>query len=150
MSRVKAIAAFRETEKLTWNANNANVIQKVRKFVFPPEEKLLEHVHVLDLAAHGEIRPHIDAVKFCGRVIGGLSLLSDCVMRLRHEQRPELEIDVLLRRRSLYIMQDVARYEFTHAVLPTESSMFAGKRVEKGRRISVIFRCLPDLDVTQS
>lgn len=140
----KAIAAYRETEKLQWNAHNTPIIERIRQFVFPGSLVTLEHVHVLDLAKQGEIRAHVDSVKFCGRIIGGLSLLSDCVMRLAHERQPELIVDVMLRRRSLYIMQDVSRFDFTHAVLAQNDSLFATQRVPRERRISIIFRCKPE------
>jgi hypothetical protein len=40
-------------------------------------------VHILDLHRDGHIRPHVDAARYCGPVISGLSLLSPAVMRLQ-------------------------------------------------------------------
>ena len=98
---------------------------------------------MLDLAAEGEIRGHIDAVRFCGDVIGGISLLSDSVLRLVHEKEPALKCDYLLRRRSLYVMRGAARYEYTHAVLGSGESFFQDRPVPRQRRISIILRCEP-------
>ncbi|CAN0326924.1 unnamed protein product, partial [Phaeothamnion confervicola] len=39
--------------------------------------------HAIDLAPEGFIKPHVDSVKFSGRVVAGLSLVSAAVMRLR-------------------------------------------------------------------
>lgn len=73
-----------------------------------------------------------------------MSLLTDSVMRLVNEKNPLLFGDVLLKRRSLYIMTGVARYEFTHEVLKNELSSFKGLKVQKDRRISVMCRNEPD------
>jgi hypothetical protein len=40
-------------------------------------------VHAIDLSASGFIRPHVDSVKFSGRVVAGLSLVSAARMVLR-------------------------------------------------------------------
>lgn len=73
-----------------------------------------------------------------------MSLLTDSVMRLVNERNKNLYGDVLLRRRSLYIMTGVARYEFTHEVLKNEESFFKGEKILKNRRISVMCRNEPD------
>ena len=91
------------------------------------------------------ILPHVDSVKFVGRALASISLLSDSVMRLRLVEAPEEFVDCLLPRRSLYIMEDLARYDFTHEILAAEQSVFNGKRVTKSRRISFIHRVCPAL-----
>ncbi|XP_026516378.1 alpha-ketoglutarate-dependent dioxygenase alkB homolog 7, mitochondrial [Terrapene carolina triunguis] len=82
---------------------------------------------------------------FCGCTIAGLSLLSSSVMRLVSEQNPEDWMDLLLPRRSLYILRGPARYEFTHEILKDEESFFDGQKIPRERRISVICRNLPVL-----
>ena len=119
------------------------IIKKVKEFTFPPALQTLPYVHILDLDKNGVIKPHIDSVKFCGQIIGGLSLLSTSVMRLVHEDNPDLVVDVLLKRRSLYVMKDLARYKFTHAILGHKESVFDGIQIPRDRRISIIFRCEP-------
>ena len=149
-----AITGFRETERSSWrDPTNALLIQRIKEFVFPIESKLvpLPHVHVLDLTQDGWIRPHVDAVRFCGPVIAGLSLLSDCVFRLalaspdgtaNHEEG-QMACDFWLPRRSLYVMRDAARFDFCHSVLPPGESVIAGHPVPRGRRVSILFRCHP-------
>lgn len=73
-----------------------------------------------------------------------MSLLTDSVMRLVNEQNKSLYADVLLKRRSLYIMTGSARYDYTHEVLKNEESFFKGEEVIKKRRISVMCRNEPD------
>ncbi|KAH8380174.1 hypothetical protein KR009_009328 [Drosophila setifemur] len=62
----------------------------------------------------------------------------------RHRPEASLEnnfyADMLLPRRSLYIMSHTARYNFTHEILAKEHSHFQGTPVPKTRRISIICR----------
>lgn len=67
-------------------------------------------------------------------------------MRLVHDKNKDLIVDILLERRSLYVMKNAARYDYTHEILSNEFSKFRGKFVEKDRRISVICRNAPSPD----
>lgn len=136
-----AIAGFREVEKISWKPSNKALVQKIKDFAFPSDTEFLDRVHVLDLEEKGYIKPHVDSVRFCGRVIAGLSLLSDSIMRLSLDEDRNVKFDVLLRRRSLYVMKDEIRYKFAHEILKKEDSVFKGTHVDRGRRISVICRC---------
>ncbi|OWF42119.1 alpha-ketoglutarate-dependent dioxygenase alkB homolog 7, mitochondrial-like [Mizuhopecten yessoensis] len=135
-----AIHGYRETERRKWTKSNDAVLKRVGDLAFPSGVQPLAHVHILDLNKDGHIKPHIDAVRFCGSTIAGLCLLSPCVMRLVHDKDKQRWADVLLERRSLYIMKDTARYNYTHEVLSNEKSVFNGRPVPKERRISVIMR----------
>ncbi|XP_072847610.2 alpha-ketoglutarate-dependent dioxygenase alkB homolog 7, mitochondrial isoform X1 [Pogona vitticeps] len=99
-----AIHKYRETEKSHWSKESHEILQRVRDAAFPPGMPQLTQVHVLDLHKSGYIKPHVDSVKFCGCTIAGLSLLSSSVMHLVSEQNPEDWLDLLLERRSLYIL----------------------------------------------
>ncbi|XP_070779856.1 alpha-ketoglutarate-dependent dioxygenase alkB homolog 7, mitochondrial [Enoplosus armatus] len=138
-----AIHGYRETERVRWEAACEEVLNRVRSGVFPKDSPLLGPVHILDLDKTGYIKPHMDSVKFCGNTIAGLSLLSDSIMRLVKEDATNEWLDLLLPRRSLYILRDQARYNFTHEILKDEESVFNGQRVPRLRRISVICRNLP-------
>ncbi|XP_045769960.1 alpha-ketoglutarate-dependent dioxygenase alkB homolog 7, mitochondrial [Maniola jurtina] len=138
-----AIEGYRETERGKWNEQNEAIISRVREVAFAPNSELLPYVHVLDLAAAGHIKPHVDAVRFCGDTIAGLCLASSAVMRLTHEKKPHLALDALLERRCLYIMSGVARYSFSHAVLGGEHSVWRGERLPRRRRVAVICREQP-------
>ncbi|XP_010892198.1 alpha-ketoglutarate-dependent dioxygenase alkB homolog 7, mitochondrial [Esox lucius] len=138
-----AIHGYRETERTQWGAVCEEVLSRLRDVAFPGGSLLLGPVHVLDLDKAGYIKPHIDSVKFCGSTIAGLSLLSDSVMRLVREDDPTEWLNLLLPRRSLYIIRDQARYKFTHEILKDAESLFSGQRVPRNRRISVICRNLP-------
>lgn len=139
-----AIHGYREVERRNWSEENQPVLQRVRDVAFPKGVQQLAHVHVLDLDKAGYIKPHIDAVRFCGNIIAGMSLLSSSVMRLVHNQDKQRFSDILLQRRSLYIMKDAARFDYTHEVLGEKDSIFDGKVVPRDRRVSIIFRNEPD------
>jgi len=105
-----AIHGYRETERLEWNEANKKILNRVKDCAFDhfadtKNTNLLAHVHILDLHENGYIKPHVDAVRFCGNTIAGLSLLSDAVMKLTHEKEKQKCASVLLKRRSLYIMR---------------------------------------------
>ncbi|XP_045454366.1 alpha-ketoglutarate-dependent dioxygenase alkB homolog 7, mitochondrial [Melitaea cinxia] len=138
-----AIEGYRETERSQWNAQNSAVLARVRAVAFPAQAQLLPHAHVLDLAPAGHIRPHVDAVRFCGDTIAGLCLLSRAVMRLAHAERAHLALDALLPRRCLYVMTGAARYQFSHALLGGAHSAWRGERVARSRRVAVIARQRP-------
>lgn len=161
-----AIHGYREMEKVDWLPENRILFDRVRQFAFVAD--IMPHVHILDLEKDGIIKPHVDSSRYCGTTIAGLSLLSDCIMRLRrvdetkyvqpkmdedsispdppNGRQPAVEytyfVDALLKRRSLYVMKDTARYNFTHEVLASNAE-FDGIAVEKGRRVSIICRNQP-------
>ena len=59
----KAIVGFRETERKHWNPVNSEIIARIRSVSFDPTHRILPHVHVLDLAKDGHIKPHVDSVR---------------------------------------------------------------------------------------
>ncbi|XP_069783602.1 alpha-ketoglutarate-dependent dioxygenase alkB homolog 7, mitochondrial [Narcine bancroftii] len=139
----QAIHGYREIEKSQWMEQNKAILQRLRDIAFPPGVPQLSMVHVLDLDKTGFIDPHVDSVKFCGDTIAGLCLLSDSVMRLLSEDGMQDRVDLLLQRRSAYILRGAARYQFSHQILREEESFFGGLKVPRDRRISVICRNLP-------
>ncbi|XP_031463030.1 alpha-ketoglutarate-dependent dioxygenase alkB homolog 7, mitochondrial [Phasianus colchicus] len=99
-----AISGFREAERSRWGAAGAAVLQRM-SCAFPPARPPLPHSHILDLAPHGCVRPHIDSTKFCGCTIAGVSLLSAAVMRLRSVRDPREWAELLLEPLSLYVLR---------------------------------------------
>lgn len=53
----------------------------------PAAGKHMDSVHAIDLTARGEIRNHVDSIKFSGSIICGISMLSDAIMRLTEEPK---------------------------------------------------------------
>uniref|UniRef100_H2YPS2 Uncharacterized protein n=1 Tax=Ciona savignyi TaxID=51511 RepID=H2YPS2_CIOSA len=135
-----AIEDYRELEISSWSKPNAAIIQRVQEVAFEQGDTKNNLIHVLDLAEHGFINPHVDSVRFCGRVIAGLSLLSPCVMKYTHKDDASVWFQALLQRRSLYIMKDRVRYDFKHEILRNERSIFKNEIIPKFRRVSVLCR----------
>ena len=122
---------------------------------------------MIDYHADGELNAHVDSVRFSGKTVSGLSLLSPAIMRLRpapDAEDPEADsdsyhvtfstpmdgeaghVDLLLPPRSLYVLSRASRYQYTHELRP-DHSRFLGlaEPVVRSHRMSVIFRdALPD------
>ncbi|GBG32680.1 Alpha-ketoglutarate-dependent dioxygenase alkB-like 7, mitochondrial [Hondaea fermentalgiana] len=143
------IVGYKEIERAMplWPPALASVLQRMQDFVQRYLEEHVERVngpleylppHIIDLAADGEIRPHVDSIKFSGEVVAGLSLLSTRTMSLRKGRddphaytKDEPAVDLLLPPRSLYILCNRARFDMGHSV----------ERVDPPeRRFSIIFR----------
>lgn len=138
-----AIQGFRETERKFFNKENSQIVERIKSKSFPSEgkdSKTLPYTHVLDLAETGFIKPHIDSSRFCGSTVAVLSLLSPCVARFKLDKDKGQVVDALVDRRSLYVMKDFSRYDFTHEILSNDESFFKENFVKKDRRISVICR----------
>jgi len=143
----EAIIDFRETERKNWNKVNSEVIQRLRQNGFKADVKHLPHVHVLDLAEDGHIKPHIDSPRYCGDTVAVLSLLSDCILKLVNAQMKDYSVKYLVPRRSLYVMSGPSRYDYTHEILANDISLtnvfpstINETKVRKSRRISVVCR----------
>lgn len=121
--------------------------------------------HAIELHPEGELRAHVDSVRFSGGLVAGLSLGTMAIMRLQpakmtnddddEESKKEIQdtapdaedgqdghVELLLPPRSVYALTRQSRYGYTHELLPTEA-VFAGTGETVYRnenRWSVIFR----------
>lgn len=123
------------------------ILDKVTKICFDESDPIKPQTHCLDLAASGEILPHVDSVKFVGRGLATISLLSDSILRFRRVNKPDDFVDILgkqailnwkethkvVPRYSLYCMADEARFDFTHEILNNSKSFFNGEKINKSR-----------------
>lgn len=85
------------------------------------------------------ISPHID-VKSFGPVIGCFTLGSGCSMVFTNKDNKE---EIYVNDGSLYIMSDDSRYKWKHSMQSRIFDIVNKKKVKRGRRISVTFRCVP-------
>lgn len=88
------------------------------------------------LAGQG-ISSHIDCVPCFGDTIVSISLGSGCVMQF---SRGDQIIPVWLAAGSLVAMRDEARYKWKHAIPARKFDMLDGRKIERGRRVSLTFR----------
>jgi alkylated DNA repair dioxygenase AlkB len=90
------------------------------------------------LAGQG-ITNHVDCEPCFGDTIISLSLGSTCVMDFINKYTKE-KIEVLLEPRSLVILKDEARYDWTHGIQGKKSDFFKNQKHERNTRISLTFR----------
>ena len=145
------ITGYKETERHAWaREENAAVVERARRAITAGGDDVTAWLptHAIELEPSGEIRPHVDSVKFSGGFVAGVSLLSAAIMTLERAdagaERAADTVDtvrLLLPPRSLYVLSGAARFEFTHRI---GGGAFGGAPVERGRRLSLIFRDAKD------
>lgn len=110
---------------------------------FDPKVKWLSP-HILELKEGGGIDFHVDNHESSGGILVGLSLVSTCVMHLRHREDHERAFSVLLPPNSLYIQRGACRYVYEHAI-PADgpSRTWANESIPPARRISLMMRVSP-------
>ena len=103
--------------------------------------------HTIDLHADGQLKAHVDSVRYSGGMVAGLSMLSGSIMRLRPsvngEPRSgddEMFVDLHLPPLSLYVLSGQSRYQYTHELLQGTNTFRGTVKVERNHRLSVIFR----------
>ncbi|TPP10424.1 alpha-ketoglutarate-dependent dioxygenase AlkB [Rhizobium glycinendophyticum] len=87
------------------------------------------------------ISAHVDCEPCFGDVIVSLSLLSPCQMQFRRVETGEKRA-VILRPRSLLVLEGAARHDWTHAIPARRSDRIDGVQVMRGRRVSLTFRTM--------
>jgi hypothetical protein len=117
----------------------------------------MDHAHILDLRNDGEIRHHVDAIKFSGGIVAGLCFNTDALCTLKRDlsainhyvsslQQDEIDANIKddvdstelpeslefeLPKRCLYILSGASRYLYGHSIHLLEP---------KNRRISLMMR----------
>lgn len=86
------------------------------------------------------IGAHTDDKKMFGDVICSVSLLSPCVMRFERSQRDV--VNVLLEPLSCVALTGEGRTLWTHEIAKRKTDEYDGKKIQRGRRISLTFRQL--------
>lgn len=134
------IIKYKEMERSRWSCESQQILQKIRKTTILPENlTYFSAVHVIELAEDGYIKPHVDSIKFSGRVVAGLSLLSPSIMRFKEEHGDSI-IDAYLQHRSMYMVTGRIRYHYTHEILPGNQVFKENILVKRTRRISIMLR----------
>lgn len=84
------------------------------------------------------IRPHKDRNYFENQICG-VNLGSDCIMQFIKVGSKE-KVNIHIPRRSIYVMQDEARYKYKHAIPPRKKDIVDDKIIQRDRRISITYR----------
>jgi alkylated DNA repair dioxygenase AlkB len=85
------------------------------------------------------IANHIDCEPCFGDTVISLSLGSTCIMDFINKYTKE-KTEILLEPRSLVILKDKARYDWTHGIQAKKSDIFKNQKHERGTRVSLTFR----------
>ncbi|WP_421951122.1 alpha-ketoglutarate-dependent dioxygenase AlkB [Pelagibacterium sp.] len=85
------------------------------------------------------IAPHVDCEPCFGEIIASLSLGSACLMEFSDIHSGHTAIQVLAPR-SLLVLSDEARFNWTHGIPARKSDVIDGKKIARGRRVSLTFR----------
>lgn len=107
-----------------------------------------DQIIVNEYQAGQGISAHIDCLPCFGDTIISLSLGSGCIMQFtRTNGAFTLSIPVYLAARSLLVMQGAARFEWKHAIPARQADMVQGRKIERGRRVSITFRTVIPTEV---
>lgn len=163
--KYKETELFNEPDQLS--ETSRAVLQRIRKHLvdhrhIKPDITWLPS-HAIELHPDGELRAHIDSVRFSGHLVAGLSLGTSAIMRLQPPKDGQQEdsdhgqsggdsdkyddenagyVDLLLQPRSLYVLTGRSRYDYTHELLPNEAIFVGTGQVVRrnAHRWSIIFR----------
>ncbi len=84
------------------------------------------------------ISAHTDSLAY-GETIQCYTLGSGAIMRFTHAVTGEIQ-ELYVEPRSVYTMTGEARYQWKHEMVARKSDVVEGKRVTRGRRVSVTLR----------
>lgn len=85
------------------------------------------------------ITAHVDCEPCFGCTIASLSLGSACLMEFSHLHSNQSSTQFLAPR-SLLILNGEARFNWTHGIAARKSDVIDGKKIARGRRVSLTFR----------
>ena len=85
------------------------------------------------------ISAHVDCVPCFGDVVLSISLGSSCVMTFT-DPTTGTGVPVLLEPGTLVVMSGDARYRWRHSIAARKADVVDGRRIERGRRVSLTFR----------
>ncbi|KAA3438403.1 alpha-ketoglutarate-dependent dioxygenase AlkB [Rufibacter hautae] len=84
------------------------------------------------------LRPHKDRNYFENQICG-VNLGSGCIMKFIHIKNKDV-VDVEVPRRSVYVMQDDARYKWNHSIPSRKKDVVDGNVKHRERRLSITYR----------
>ena len=117
-----------------WLQELATELQSYARFEQTPDQVIINEYE----PGQG-ISAHVDCVPCFSETIASLSLLSACTMNFEERTSGERR-HVVLAPRSLLVLRGPSRYCWTHSIPARQSDMIDGRRVARGRRVSLTFR----------
>ena len=154
------ITRYREVECVHVPAQVQMIVENVQDIiqdVMGENFKFLSP-HAIDLAAKGGfIGPHIDSIKFSGKIVAGLSLQSSRLMELVHDENEAYmepksllpthpkSIEMILLPRSLYILTGLTRYNYTHQIYGSTKKLKEGEEIQEEEPLHYRYKGCTDL-----
>lgn len=86
---------------------------------------------------NGYIPSHVDTWGFSGDTVVVFSFNSPCVIHFYQNNPPNRHERIFIPAKSMYVMQDEARYHWSHEIKAGENT-FAGKRFTRRKRYSLL------------
>lgn len=123
-------------------------IGELPDWIAPVAERLYEQgifKTIPDQAIVNEYEPgqgisaHVDCVPCFGETIASLTLSSGVIMQFENAKNACRE-ELYLQERSLIVLSEAARYEWTHAIPARKYDSVGAFRIERKRRVSITFR----------
>mmetsp|Transcript_12326 Transcript_12326/g.23580 ORF Transcript_12326/g.23580 Transcript_12326/m.23580 type:complete len:249 (-) Transcript_12326:28-774(-) len=155
--KYKETELFNETDQLS--PTSRNVLRRIREHLMAQGHVATDITwlpsHAIELHPEGELRAHVDSVRFSGGLVAGLSLGCSSIMRLQPSKEETSKdnhssseddnqgyVDLFLPPRSLYALTGKSRYDYTHELLRNEAIFSgSGEAVNRDKhRWSIIFR----------
>jgi len=117
-----------------WAQSLASDLQKQKVFPNIPDQLIVNEYR----PGQG-ISAHVDCEPCFGDVIASITLGSGCTMDFTRVYGHE-KFSQHLEPRSLVVMTGEARYAWKHAIPPRKTDLLDGRRIARGRRVSLTFR----------
>ncbi|KAF9532313.1 hypothetical protein CPB83DRAFT_847634 [Crepidotus variabilis] len=126
---------YREMHLTSWPSDEFEGLQGVLERVHSLCPTKDTQTHLLHLASHGDILPHVDNISASGSWILGVSLGAERRLRMREANSPAnySEFSINIPSGSVYLQRDDVRFSYMHAIERDQ---------EEGQRLSVMIRDL--------
>ena len=112
-------------------------MKKLEIFVAAPGQQLKLGCSLIGYEANGHISRHIDTTTISGNKVVVFSFGSPCVIHFYQEDPPHRHEKFLVPPQSMYIMQDEARYKWSHEILAEENT-YQEKNIGRAKRYSLL------------
>ncbi|KAF6765067.1 hypothetical protein DFP72DRAFT_869976 [Ephemerocybe angulata] len=126
---------YREMHLTSWPVDQFPGLPPVleRLYALCPSRDV--QTHLLHLASHGEILPHVDNISASGSWILGVSLGDERTLRMTRPDDKRQDFELSLPSGSVYLQKDQVRYSYEHSIDPKISGV-----VGKAQRMSIMVR----------
>ena len=102
--------------------------------------KIPDQVIVNEYLPGQGITDHVDCTPCFSDTIASLSLGAECVMYLTNIKDSKQKHPYLLKKRSVIVLKEDARYNWMHGIKAVKTDNYFGQKITRERRVSLTFR----------